>query len=70
MKNNTNKRYNLLINTIERYESFKYVDRTLSIGWCCDSITWLWKWRKITKDEMESLCDRMITIMKMYKGGN
>lgn len=63
---NGNKRYNLLINTIERYENFQYVDRALSIGWCCDSIDWLWKWRKITKEEMESLCDRMITIMKMY----
>lgn len=67
---NVSKRYNLLMDTIERYEDFKYVDRVLSVGWCCDSIAWLWKWRKITKDEMESLCDRMINIMKMHKGGN
>ena len=65
--NNNNTRYNLLIDTIERYENFKYVPNTLSISWCCDSIDWLWKWRKITKQEMESLCDRMILIIEMYK---
>ena len=62
-----NKRYSLLINTIERYENFQYVDRALSFSWCCASIDWLWKWRKITEAEMESLCDRMIAIMRMYK---
>ena len=65
-KNNTKTmhRYNLLIDTIERYENFKYVSSGLDTGWCCDSIAWLWKWRKITKEEMESLCDRMIAIME------
>lgn len=73
MKNKTNKagmenkRYNLLIDTIKRYENFKYVPRELSIGWCCDCIDWLWKWRKITEEEMEILCNRMIAIMQMYK---
>ena len=67
MKNNTNnanKKYNLLINTIERYENCQYVD--LSISWCCDSIAWLWKWRKITAEEKDSLCDRMIAIMERH----
>lgn len=63
--NKSNKRYNILLDTIEKYENFKYV--TLSIGWCCDSIEWLWKWRKISEEEMHSLCDRMIAIMQMYK---
>lgn len=58
-------RYNLLIDTIERYENFKYVPRELSIDWCCDSIAWLWKWRKITAEEKDSLCERMISIMNM-----
>ena len=65
MKDNGNKRYDLLIDTIERYESFRYVDRSLSISWCCDSIAWLWKWRKISEEEKDSLCDRMIAIMQM-----
>lgn len=64
---NVCKRYNLLIDTIERYENFKYVDRELSISWCCDSIVWLWKWRKITEEEKDSLCNRMISIMEMHK---
>lgn len=65
-QNNKTYRYNLLMETIERYESFKPVDRTLSISWCCDSINWLWKWRKITAEEKNSLCDRMIAIMQIY----
>ena len=68
MKHNTNKntdekRYNLLVKAIERLEQGKYTGG-LDIDWCCDSITWLWKWRKITEEEMESLCDRMIAIME------
>lgn len=59
-------RYRLLIETIEKYENFKYVPRELSISWCNDSICWLWKWRKISREEMESLCERMVEIMKMY----
>lgn len=66
MKSNANRRYNLLIDTIERYENFKYVDRELSFSWCCDSIDWLWKWKKITAEEKDSLCNRMITIMQVY----
>lgn len=65
-QNDKTYRYSLLMETIERYENFQYVDRALSISWCCDSISWLWKWRKITAEEKDSLCDRMIAIMKMY----
>ena len=63
MKSNTNKRYKLLIDTIEKMEQGRYTGG-LDYGWCCDSLVWLWKWRKITKEEMESLCNRMITIME------
>ena len=68
MANSTNKlyRYHLLIDTIEKYENFKYVPSNLNFGWCCDTITWLWKWKKISEEEMESLCDRMVVIMNMY----
>lgn len=77
MKKQTNKsgnyRYDLLIKTIERYENFQYVNGgqssgALSFSWCCDSISWLWKWRKISEAEKDSLCDRMINIMEMYRG--
>lgn len=66
MKRNINKsakemyRYKLLIDTIERLEQRKHT--SLDTLWCANTITWLWKWRKITKREMESLCDRIITI--------
>lgn len=33
---------------------------------CSDQITWAYKWKKITKAEMEELCGRMIDIF----GGN
>ena len=68
MANSTNKlyRYHLLIDTIEKYENFKYVPSNLGFSWCCDTITWLWKWKKISEEEMESLCDRMVVIMNMY----
>lgn len=61
-KANTNKRYNLLVETIERLERGQYTG--LDVFWCCDSIDWLWKWRKITEEEMHSLCDRVIAIME------
>lgn len=68
MANSTNKlyRYHLLIDTIEKYENSKYVPSNLGFSWCCDTITWLWKWGKISEEEMESLCDRMVVIMNMY----
>ena len=55
------KRYKTLIDGINRLERGLYT--TVNVGWCCDTIAWLWKWRKITESEMESLCDRMIAIM-------
>lgn len=33
-----------------------------------DGICWLWKWRKITKAEMEDMTDRVIEILKYYEG--
>lgn len=60
--NKNNKRYELLIETIERLEQGKYTG--LDVHWCCDSISWLWKWRKITEEQKDSLCDRMIAIME------
>lgn len=67
-RNINNTRYDLLIKTIERYERFQYVD--LDIEWCCNTITWLWKWRKISAEEKDSLCDRMIAIMQIYSKEN
>lgn len=55
-------RYELLLDTIEKMEHGKYT--MVDAGWCCDTISWLWKWRKITEEEKNSLCDRMIAILE------
>lgn len=45
------------------YENYKsWHDK--SISWICDRIDWCWKWRKITKDQMEELADRTTAILK------
>lgn len=54
-------RYELLIKSIERYENGKFAE--VDYHWCSDTISWLWKWRKISKEEMHSLCNRMIYLM-------
>ena len=68
MKRNTNKttkdmyRYKLLIETIEKLERREYTG--FDTYWCANTINWLWKWKNITKEEMESLCDRVVAVMK------
>ena len=56
-------RYERLLDTIDRLENNKYTGG-LDSGWCADTIVWLWKWRKITREEMESLCDRVTALME------
>lgn len=34
--------------------------------WCADQITWAYKWKKITYEQMSELCVRMIQLF----GGN
>lgn len=34
--------------------------------WISNRITWCWKWRKITREQMEELADRATVI---FKGG-
>lgn len=46
------------------YENLKpYHDK--QIDWICDRIVWCWKFRHITKDQMEQLVDRVCTILEM-----
>lgn len=56
-----NKRYALVLDTLDRLERGMYTGN-LDIYWCGNSIDWLWKWKKITRAEMESLCDRVIAL--------
>lgn len=43
---------------LRRLEEGKTPSRT--ILWIVDRISWCWKWRKITKEQMEELAERVI----------
>ena len=55
--------YEEINNAIKEYEEHKSYT-TKSIGWICDRIDWCWKWKKINKNEMEELADRICEVMK------
>lgn len=46
---------------LQSYENHKPY-HTKSIEWICNRISWCWKWKKITKRQMEELCTRVIAI--------
>ena len=53
----------------KRIDYLERIDLESSTGietsrWCSDQITWAYKWKKITKAEMEELCERMINIFE------
>ena len=62
-ENGIHKRHALVLKTLDALERGMYTGG-LDIHWCGDSIGWLWKWKKITKEEMESLCNRVIAYCK------
>ena len=35
-----------------------------SIDWICDRIDWCWRFRHITKEQMEELADRACEVLK------
>lgn len=55
-------RYKLLVRTLNELEKGMYTD--VDIHWCCDTIGWLWKWKKITREEMNVLCERATAILE------
>lgn len=61
--NEINKRYALVLDTLDRLERGMYTGG-LDVYWCGNSITWLWKFRKITAEEKDALCDRVIALCK------
>lgn len=66
MKSNTNeinKRYTLVLKTLDRLERGIYTG-SMDIYWVGDSISWLWKWKKITAEEKDALCNRVIAYCK------
>ena len=55
--------YQEIDTALKSYEEFKpYHSR--KIEWITDRIWWCWKWKKITKSEMEELCERVINVLE------
>lgn len=64
MKNKTNKinkRYALVLDTLDRLERGMYTGG-LDLYWCVCSVDWLWRWKKITKAEFDALCERVMDL--------
>lgn len=55
------KRYNLLLKTLSNLEKGLYTGG-LDSYWCSETISWLWKWRKISEEEMHLLCGRVYAL--------
>lgn len=50
---------------LRRMENFRRPDKGLR--WCSERIAWCWKFRHITRSQMEELCDRVIPLFKFYE---
>lgn len=55
--------YSQIDDALKSYEEYKPYHQ-YKIDWICDRIDWCWKWRKITKEQMEELADRAVVIME------
>ena len=54
--------YGEIDEALQRLENFKYV--THDIHWCANRIDWCWKFRHITEEQKNELCDRAIVVLK------
>lgn len=59
-----NKYYLQIDTALKSYETFKPYHQ-YSIDWITDRISWCWKWKKISADEMMELVERTIDILKI-----
>lgn len=62
-----NKFYEEINEVLKSYEEFKPY-HTKNLSWATDRICWAWKWKKISKEEMEELAQRAENIFngKIY----
>lgn len=58
-----NKFYDEIDKALLSYENYKPY-HTRKIEWISNRICWCWKWKKITKEQMEELCDRVIKVLE------
>lgn len=54
--------YSEINRVVSNYEALRY--EAISPYAAADRIVWLWKFRKITEDQMASLCERMTRIFE------
>ena len=52
--------YQKIDKALKQHENHKYAERSLDS--IADYINWAWKWRKITKEEMENAADRVCAL--------
>ena len=52
--------YQKIDKALKQHENHKYAERSLDS--IADYIAWAWKWRKITKEEMENAADRVFAL--------
>ena len=65
MKRKIEKDYYAQLNKwITAWEEFKPCRKDHSTDAICDRITWCWKFRKITEEQMHELCDRMVNLFQ------
>ncbi|MBQ5851009.1 MAG: hypothetical protein IIW54_09400 [Lachnospiraceae bacterium] len=57
------KYYQQLDKALKSHEEFRPYHQ-YSIDWICDRITWCWRWKKITKEQMEELALRATNILE------
>ena len=46
--------------SLKQHENHKYCERSLDS--IADYINWAWKWKKITREQMESAADRVCAL--------
>jgi hypothetical protein len=59
------KYYKQINDALISYENYKPY-HTKTIDWICNRIDWAWKWRKINKEEMVELAER---VTKLFEEG-
>lgn len=56
--------YKEINEALTRLEKGYYTTR--SLDWCISHIDWAWKWRKITEQQKNELCDRVCNYLEAY----
>ena len=52
--------YEKIDHVLRQHEKYGYAERSLDS--LADYINWAWKWRKITREEMENAADRVCAL--------